>query len=115
MIGNFKLVRKISFRLPNYSSLPLTFENVYVDRFNSIFKGFYLLLNADEISGENVNDQQSIIFTKVHSTERFGAGLNASDILFVDIVDKRDLTDEELKIITYLNLCIKNKYYHVVE
>lgn len=115
MIGNFKLVRKISLNLPMYSSLPITFENVYIDRFNSIFKGFYLLVSADDISVDNIGLNREITFRKVRSTERFGAGLNASDIISASIVPKQELSDDQLRIINYLNKVIDSKYYNTVE
>ena len=115
MIGNFKKVRKISFHLPRYSSLPLTFENVYADRFNSIFRGFYLLVSVDDIDIENVDKRRLITFTKVRSTERFGLGLKASDVVLSDIFEERELTEDERAIIKYLNECIKNKRYEIIE
>lgn len=115
MISNFKKVRKISFHLPRYSSLPLTFENVYADRFNSIFRGFYLLVSVDDIDIENVDKRRLITFTKVRSTERFGLGLKASDVVLSDIFEERELTEDERAIIKYLNECIENKRYEIIE
>lgn len=115
MIGNFKKVKKISFHLPNYSSLPITFEDVYVDRFNSIFKGHYLLISVNDISVENVERYQKVTFIKIRSTERFGMGIKASDIVYVDDVPKNELTDDEVKIINYLNKVIDNQNYRELE
>lgn len=115
MTGNFRLVRKISFNLPGYSSLPLVFTDVYVDRFNSVFKGFYLLVSAESVTVEHIEKTQQIVFTKVRSTERFGAGLRASDIVAADIVARNELTTEELRIINYLNKSINSNFYRVTE
>lgn len=115
MIGNFKLVRRISFNLPGYSSVPLTFENVYVDRFNSIFKGFYLLVGAQDVNIYNIENQNQVVFTKIRSTERFGSGLGASDVLSVNIVESNQLMGEELRIINYLNTCVEKNFYRVSE
>ncbi|MFA5502994.1 MAG: hypothetical protein WDA35_01225 [Bacilli bacterium] len=115
MIGNFNLVKKITLILPDYSSKPITFENVYCDRFNSIFKGFYLLLDADKIDSEKIEENPQITFVKIPSSERFGLGLKSSDILDVDIVKPIELTAEQKQIINYLNRCIEAKNYTVKE
>jgi len=111
MNGNFKLVRKISFIEPHYSSTPIVFENVYVDRFNSIFKGFYLLRDENTIKAEQFNPKTIVTFKKIKSTERFGFGLKASDIVEADIVPAEELTYEQKTIIVNLNRCIDEGRY----
>jgi len=111
MTGDFKLVRKISFLEPHYSKTPIIFENVYVDRFNSIFGGFYFLKDADSIPVEKLGPQVKIKFKKLYSTERFGFSLKASDIVSVDIVSNDELTEDQKVIIAFLNRCINEKHY----
>jgi hypothetical protein len=89
MNANFKYVQEIKFRL--YDK---TFKNVYYDRFNSIFKGFYIVASSDDLK----NNQAY----KIDSTERFGQ----QDIELITKVGQIELKDEQKKDIGKLNAII---------
>jgi hypothetical protein len=83
MTNNFKFAKRIRFTLSDK-----VYENVYWDRFNSIFKGYYVVVPEDTMKYE-----------VVRSTERFGS----QDVVLVDEVKKPDLTEERLVHIAKLN------------
>lgn len=111
MIGHFKLAKKITFILPHYSSMPITFNNVYYDRFNSIFKGFYFLIPEESTTDGQLNNTPIVRFKKLRSTERFGE----QDIVDIIRVDENILTEEQKSVIKYLNYCINNNKFQFVE
>ncbi|MDR3318922.1 MAG: hypothetical protein LBS99_05725 [Clostridiales bacterium] len=84
MTGDFKFVRKIKFRLH-----PDMFVDVYYDRFNSIFKGHYIVVDSHNLSNT----------VKVPSTERFGS----QDVEYFELVPKDQLTPEQIYAIGQLN------------
>ena len=84
MLNDFKYARRIRFML----SEPKVYENVYWDRFNSIFKGYYVVVPADTMKYE-----------VVRSTERFGS----QDIIILDAVPKAELTEDQHVNIAKLN------------
>jgi hypothetical protein len=84
MIAHFKYVKEIKFKLSEK-----TFKNVYYDRFNSIFKGFYIVASHDDILKCQAY--------KINSTECFGQ----QDI---EIISKsNDLSSEQIKDLGILN------------
>jgi hypothetical protein len=96
MIGNFRLANKFATVNSKY-----VYENVYFDRFNSIFKGFYLVVGKQQLD-EMIQNNQVITFTKIPSTERFGS----QDITQLEFFDPTLVTPDEKKIIHMLNALI---------
>ncbi|MDR2828555.1 MAG: hypothetical protein LBV51_03960 [Acholeplasmatales bacterium] len=99
MIGHFKYVNKIKFALCKE-----TFTGVYYDRFNSIFKGFYLVVRENSMSNvESIDALNNNVFIKIPSTECFGS----QDVLEVEEVEEHFLSEKQKRDIKLLNLKIK--------
>ena len=96
MIGNFRLANKFATINSRY-----IYENVYFDRFNSIFRGFYLVVGQQQLA-EMIQNNNVITFTKIPSTERFGS----QDITKLEFFDPMLITPDEKKIIHMLNVLI---------
>jgi len=105
MIGNFRLANRFAtVKSKN------TYENVFFDRFNSVFKGFYLLVTQQQLI-EMIQGDNPITFTKIPSTERFGS----QDVTQLEFFNPELITPEQKKMITFLNSLIGTKSYQVVD
>jgi hypothetical protein len=98
MIASFKFVKTIKFMLNSK-----TFENVYYDRFNSIFKGFYLVGNEELIKKR--------ILYKIPSPECFGP----QDVEYIEKMDKSKLIKQQQITISRLNTGFKNNEFKIKE
>jgi hypothetical protein len=96
MIANFKKVKEVKF-LNNDK----TFKSVYVDRFNSIFKGIYVVATEECIKNKAK-------FIAIRSTERFGS-LNSIDVISIDIQADSNLSKHEKEVIKLLNCTLTDK------
>ena len=104
MIGNFRLARKFASALSKY-----IYEDVFFDRFNSVFKGFYLIVPEHQL-GEMVQTGSLITFIKVPSTERFGS----QDVTQLEFCDPDLITPDQKKLIYLLNSVIDTGQYTAV-
>jgi len=105
MIGNFRLANKFVSVYSKY-----THENVFFDRFNSVFKGFYLLVNEQHLA-EMIKNNSPITFWKIPSTERFGS----QDVTWLEYRDPNLLTQEDHNMIRILNSVIDTGYYNTAD
>ena len=105
MIGNFRLANK--FATVRSKS---TYEDVFFDRFNSVFMGFYLIVGQQQLK-EMVQNNSMITLTKIPSTERFGS----QDVTELEFFDPNLLTPDQKKLIYLLNSVIDTKSYRVID
>ena len=105
MIGNFRLANKFATVLSKF-----VYENVYFDRFNSVFKGFYLVVGEQQLS-EMIQSNSVITFTKIPSTERFGS----QDVTQLEFYDPNLITPDQKKMMYLLNSLIDTRNYAVVD
>ena len=101
MIGNFRLAVAFSARLS-----ARVYEDVFYDRFNSVFKGFYLVVGRERLA-EMVQRGEGIAFIKIPSAERFGS----QDVSRLEYADPSLLTDDQKKLIYLLNAVIESGGY----
>jgi hypothetical protein len=97
MIANFKYVKSIKFKLSKK-----TYKNAYYDRFNSIFKGFYLIGNEETIKKRTLY--------KIPSTECFGQ----QDVEYIEKIQKSELTKTQQMTISQLNTGLKNNEFKII-
>ena len=105
MTGNFRLARKFATSLSKY-----IYEDVFFDRFNSIYKGFYLVISQQQLA-DTVQQNLPISFIKIPSTERFGS----QDITQFQLYDPNYLTPDQQKLIYILNSVITTQSYNTVD
>lgn len=105
MVGNFKLANRFATVRSKY-----VYDNVFFDRFNSVFKGFYLLVGQQQLA-DMIQANSIITFTRIHSTERFGS----QDVTQFQLVDPALITPEQKKMIYILNSVIDTEYYQVYD
>ena len=105
MIGNFRLANRFATVLSQN-----TYENVFFDRFNSVFKGFYLLVGQQQLA-ETVLNNECITFIKIPSTERFGS----QDVTDLEFYDQDLLTSDQRKFIYMLNSVIDTGAYQTID
>ena len=105
MIGKFRLAKRFSTVLAKGM-----YQDVFFDRFNSVSRGFYLLVGQQQLA-EMVQNNNIITFVKISSTERFGS----QDITQLEFYDPKLLTPEQKRMIYLLNSVIDTGCYSVVE
>jgi hypothetical protein len=105
MIGNFRLANKFATVRSKF-----VYENVYFDRFNSVFRGFYLVISPQNLE-EMLKNNYGITFIKIPSTERFGS----QDVTQLEFADPNLLTPDQKKIIYMLNSVINTGNYRTVD
>jgi len=105
MVGNFRLANKFATVLSNG-----TYEDVFFDRFNSVFKGHYLVVEQKHLEAM-VQNNSGITFIKIPSTERFGA----QDVMQLELFDPNLLTPDQRKLIYMLNSVIDTGCYSVID
>ena len=105
MIGNFRLAHKFGTILSKR-----IYENVFFDRFNSVYKGFYLVVGEQQLN-EMIQNNWPIKFLKIPSTERFGS----QDVIALEFYDPNTITPDQRKLIYMLNSSIQNGSYQTVE
>ncbi|MCL2670955.1 MAG: hypothetical protein FWF10_02840 [Clostridiales bacterium] len=109
MKGNFRLANQFETVLSKRRH-----ENVFFDRFNSVFKGFYLVIDERELA-EMVQQGREITFRKIPSTERFGS----QDIVRVEFYNLEsadlDRITEVKKMMYFLNSVIDTSNYRTIE
>ncbi|MCL2675428.1 MAG: hypothetical protein FWE84_02400 [Firmicutes bacterium] len=104
MVGNFRLATKFAVGFSQY-----VYENVFFDRFNSIFKGFYLVISEQQLA-DTIKNNLVVTFTKIPSTECFGS----QDVTLLEFCDPREMTHDRQKMIYFLNSVIKTENYRTV-
>ena len=105
MIGNFRLANKFE-TLKSKD----TYEDVFFDRFNSVHRGFYLVVGQQQLV-DMITKNSMVAFTKIPSTERFGS----QDIIQLEYHDQELLTPNQKKMIYLLNSCIDTGNYLVID
>ena len=105
MVGNFRLANKFATVYTRQ-----VYEDVFFDRFNSIFKGFYLLVGQKALE-EMVSTNSAITFIKVPSTERFGS----QDVTLLEYFDPNLLTPDQRKLICILNSVVNAGSYRLID
>jgi len=105
MVGNFRLANRFATVMSRY-----IYDNVYFDRFNSVYKGFYLVVGEAQLA-EMIRSNSPISFVKIHSTERFGS----QDITQLEYFDQNYLTPEQRNMIFILNSAINTGRYLAYE
>ena len=105
MIGNFRLANRFATVRSKY-----VYENVYFDRFNSVFRGFYLVVSPQQLE-EMLRTNSVITFIKIPSTERFGS----QDVTQLEFFDPNQLSPDQKKIIYMLNSVINTGNYRTVD
>jgi len=87
----------------------MVYEDVFFDRFNSIYKGFYLLVGQQQLA-EMIRSYSGVTFIKIPSTERFGS----QDVTILEYADPNRLTEDQRKMIYMLNSLIQTNNYRCV-
>ena len=109
MKGNFRLANKFEAALSKH-----TYENVFFDRFNSVFRGFYLVVGERELA-EMVREGREITFRKIPSTERFGS----QDVVRLEFFDLAGADEERAvqvkKMMYFLNSVIDTNNYRTID
>ena len=105
MVGNFRLANRFATVRSKY-----VYTDVFFDRFNSIFKGFYLVIGQQQLA-ETVRNNAPITFTKIHSTESFGS----QDITQLEFFDPNFLSPDQKKLIYILNSVISTGTYGTID
>ena len=105
MIGNFRLANRFATSLSKF-----IYEDVFFDRFNSVYKGFYLVIGQRQLA-ETVQNNYPITFTKIPSTERFGS----QDITQLELFNPNALTQDQQKLIYILNSVISTGSYNTFD
>jgi len=105
MVGNFRLADVFA-----AVRSKLVYNDVFFDRFNSVFKGFYLIVGQQQLA-EMIQRNDYITFVRIPSTERFGA----QDVTQLQLRDANLLTDEQRKMIVILNSVISTGSYRCVD
>jgi len=104
MIGNFRLADKFATGLSKY-----TYENVFFDRFNSIKRGFYLVITEQQLA-ETIRTNGVVTFIKIPSTECFGS----QDVTLLELANPAGMTHDRQKMIFFLNNVIRSETYRTV-
>jgi len=104
MVGNFRLADKFATVMTR-----IVYEDVFFDRFNSVFKGFYLLVGQKQLA-DMIQSNSGITFIKIPSTERFGS----QDVTQLELYDPNLLTPDQKKMIFMLNSIVNTGNYRFV-
>ncbi|MDR0491187.1 MAG: hypothetical protein LBH28_08105 [Oscillospiraceae bacterium] len=105
MVGNFRLANVFAAVMSR-----LVYNDVFFDRFNSVFKGFYLLVGQQQLA-EMIQRNDYITFVKIPSTERFGH----QDVTQLELRDTSLITPNQQKMIVILNSVIATGSYRCVD
>jgi len=105
MIANFKFAKKFSTGLSKY-----TYENVFFDRFNSIFKGYYLVIPEQQLF-DCIKQGVQPALIKIPSTECFGS----QDVTLLEYAEPNDMTHDRQKAIFFLKHAIDTKNFTTVQ
>ena len=105
LFGNFRFAKKFG-----TITSKVTYENVYFDRFNSVRRGFYLVVGERQLT-EAIESGETITFIKIPSTERFGS----QDVIELEFASPGEITPGHRKFIYLLNNLIGTKSYKVLE
>ena len=105
MTGNFRLANKFATVKSKF-----VYDDVFFDRFNSVFKGFYLVVGQKQLA-EMLQRNSAVCFTKIPSTERFGS----QDITQLEFYDPALLTPDQKKLIYMLNSVIDTGCYSTID
>jgi len=105
MIGNFRLVKKFASVMSKF-----VYEDVYFDRFNSVRRGFYLVVGQQQLA-DMIRNNQRITFIKIPSTRNY----DSQDVTQIEFYDRYSLSEEQRRMITLLNSVISTQSYSVIE